>query len=105
MQTFNNEYTAVVKNEGDWWIGWIEEIPGVNCQERTHRELMESLHVTLIEALEFNRRDVLSASDKMNSINLSRQEKKIIDQRLEAYRKNPDAVSSWGEVCGRMNNT
>ncbi len=69
MQTFNNEYTAVVKNEGDWWIGWIEEIPGVNCQERTHRELMESLHVTLIEALEFNRRDVLSASDKMNSIN------------------------------------
>ena len=22
------EYTAVVKKEGDWWIGWIEEIPG-----------------------------------------------------------------------------
>ena len=48
------EYTAVVKQEGDWWIGWIEEIPGVNCQERTHQELLETLRVTLREALEFN---------------------------------------------------
>ncbi len=23
------EYTAIIKQEGDWWIGWIEEIPGV----------------------------------------------------------------------------
>ncbi|MBP1727314.1 MAG: hypothetical protein H6Q51_2612, partial [Deltaproteobacteria bacterium] len=29
----NTKYTAVVKKEGDWWIGWIEEVPGVNCQE------------------------------------------------------------------------
>jgi predicted RNase H-like HicB family nuclease len=47
-------YTAVVKNEGDWWIGWIEEVPGVNCQEATHEELLESLRVTLREAIEFN---------------------------------------------------
>ena len=57
----NTEYTAVVKQEKDWWIGWIEEIPGVNCQERTHEELMESLRVTLKEALEFNRQDALAA--------------------------------------------
>lgn len=57
----NTEYTAVVKQERDWWIGWIEEIPGVNCQERTHEELMESLRVTLKEALEFNRQDALAA--------------------------------------------
>ena len=37
------EYTAVVKRCGEWWIGWIEEVPGVNCQERTHEEL-SSLH-------------------------------------------------------------
>ena len=49
-----NTYTAVVKKDGDWWIGWIEEIPGVNCQERTKDELMETLKVTLKEALEFN---------------------------------------------------
>lgn len=57
----NAEYTAVVKQEGDWWIGWIEEIPGVNCQERSREELMESLRVTLKEALEFNRQDALAA--------------------------------------------
>jgi len=28
-----SEYTAIVKQDGDWWIGWIEEVPGVNCQE------------------------------------------------------------------------
>lgn len=46
-----NEYTAVVKQDGDWWIGWIEEVPGVNCQEATRSELIESLRVTLGEAL------------------------------------------------------
>jgi predicted RNase H-like HicB family nuclease len=50
-----NEYTAVVKQDGDWWIGRIEEVPGVNCQEATRDELMESLRVTLNEAFEFDR--------------------------------------------------
>ena len=48
------EYTVVVKQQGDWWVGWIEEIPSVNCQEKTYDELMESLKVTLQEALAFN---------------------------------------------------
>ena len=52
-----NKYTAVVKQDGDWWIGWIEEIPGVNCQEETREGLLESLRITLNEALEFNRED------------------------------------------------
>ncbi len=55
------EYTAVIKKEGEWWIGWIEEIPGVNCQERTREELIESLRVTLEEAIEFNRQEAISA--------------------------------------------
>lgn len=50
-------YTAITKNTGEWWVGWIEELPGVNCQERTYDELLESLRVTLIEALEFNWED------------------------------------------------
>jgi predicted RNase H-like HicB family nuclease len=49
------EYTAVVKQVGDWWIGWVIEVPGVNCQERTREELKETLKITLREALEFNR--------------------------------------------------
>jgi predicted RNase H-like HicB family nuclease len=57
------EYTAVVKNEDDWWIGWIEEVPGVNCQERTREELIETLRLTLKEALEFNRQEAISANN------------------------------------------
>jgi predicted RNase H-like HicB family nuclease len=56
------EYMAVTKQEGGWWVGWIEEVPGVNCQERTHGELLESLRVTLQEALEFNREEALKAA-------------------------------------------
>jgi predicted RNase H-like HicB family nuclease len=52
----------VIKKENDWWIGWIEEVPGVDCQERTREELLETLRVTLKEALEFNRQDALSAA-------------------------------------------
>jgi len=55
-------YTAVVKKSGEWWIGWIEEVPGVNCQESSKEELLRSLQATLREALELNRRDALEAA-------------------------------------------
>jgi predicted RNase H-like HicB family nuclease len=58
----NMQYTAVLKQDGGWWIGWIEEVPGVNCQEATREELLETLRVTLREALEFNRTDALDAA-------------------------------------------
>ena len=58
----NNLYTAVIKQEDDCWIGWIEEVPGVNCQEKSREELMETLKVTLEEALEFNRQDAITAA-------------------------------------------
>ena len=57
-----NIYTAILKRDGDWWIGWIEEVPGVNCQEKTREELLESLSVTLKEALEFNREEAIRAA-------------------------------------------
>lgn len=57
-----DNYTAVVKQAGLWWIGWIEELPGVNCQEATKEELLKTLKVTLQEALEFNRREALAAA-------------------------------------------
>ncbi len=57
-----NKFNAVIKQEGDWWIGWIEEVPGVNCQEATKDELLESLKVTLKEALEFNREEAITAA-------------------------------------------
>ena len=56
------QYTAIIKQNGQWWIGWIEEVPGVNCQEASKEELLESLRVTLREAVEFNRREALEAA-------------------------------------------
>jgi len=58
----NASYTAVMKQDTGWWIGWIEEVPGVNCQEATREELIESLRVTLREALDLNRSDAIRAA-------------------------------------------
>ena len=58
----NQIYTAVIKKADRWWIGWIEEMPGVNCQEATREELLESLRVTLQETIEFNRQEALEAA-------------------------------------------
>lgn len=57
-------YTAVIKQDGDWWIGWIEEVPGVNCQESTREALLETLRITLAEAIEMNRSDALDAAGR-----------------------------------------
>ncbi len=57
-----NEYTAIIKKEEDSWLGWIEEVPGVICQEKTYENLKETLEITLREALEFNRQDAITAA-------------------------------------------
>lgn len=59
-----NRYTAVVKQDGNWWIGWIQEVPGVNCQETTQEELIKSLKITLKEALELNKEEAITAAGK-----------------------------------------
>lgn len=48
-------YQVFLQHDAGWWIGWIEKVPGVNCQEWTLEELLESLRVTLQEALELDR--------------------------------------------------
>ena len=53
-------YTAVIQQDGDWWIGWVEEIPGVNSQGYTREELLENLQSALHEALEMNREEALA---------------------------------------------
>ena len=57
-RTFN----AVIKQDDGWWIGWVEEIPGVNSQGKTRSELLKNLRSALKEALEFNREDALAAA-------------------------------------------
>lgn len=55
-------YSAVVKQDGDWWIGWVEEVSGLNAQESTREELLASLKVVLQEALEMNRTEARAAA-------------------------------------------
>ena len=60
MTTSN--YNAVIRQDGPWWIGWIEELPGVNCQGASREELLENLRETLAEALEMNSEDARRAA-------------------------------------------
>ena len=62
METSTSNYNAVIRQDGPWWIGWIEEVPGVNCQGATRDELLENLREALAEALEMNREDARRAA-------------------------------------------
>jgi len=57
----NTSYTAIVQQQGEWWIGWIEEVPGVNSQGKTRDELLDNLRDALEEALEMNRAEARAA--------------------------------------------
>ena len=45
------KYRAIIKKVDDWWIGWLVDLPGVNAQEKTKAELMESLKIGAQEML------------------------------------------------------
>ena len=45
------KYRAVIKQTGDWWIGWLVDLPGVNAQERTRERVIESLRIGAQEML------------------------------------------------------
>ncbi len=46
------EFRAVIKRSGEWWIGWLVDLPGVNAQERTKDELLESLKIGAEDMIE-----------------------------------------------------
>ena len=56
------KFTALIKQDGDWWTGWVAELPGVNGQELTRDELLASLKVALAEAIEFARAAAVEAA-------------------------------------------
>ncbi len=47
-------WTAIISQDEGWWIGWIAEVPGINAQERTKDEVLETLAEVLREALEMD---------------------------------------------------
>ena len=34
------QFTAIYKKQGKWYLGWIEEIPGVNTQGESLKEAL-----------------------------------------------------------------
>ena len=40
-------FTAIYKKQGKWYLGWVEEIPGVNTQGKTLKEAKENLKEAL----------------------------------------------------------
>ena len=60
----SGNYSAVIRKDGEWWIGWIQEIPGVNSQGSSRAELLDNLKSALQEALELNRADARKAAGK-----------------------------------------
>jgi len=54
------EYTAIITKDEDWWLGWIEEIPGANAQERTKEELIISLKEAAKDIIELRWQQTIS---------------------------------------------
>ncbi len=56
------QFTAIYKKQGKWYLGWIEEILGANTQGKTLKETKDNLKEALSLILETNR--VLNKSGK-----------------------------------------
>jgi predicted RNase H-like HicB family nuclease len=50
-----NKFTAVFEKEGDWWIGYVEELPGANTQGKILEEARENLIEAVQLVIEANR--------------------------------------------------
>ncbi len=68
-------FTATFKKVGDWYIGWVEELPGANTQGRTLEEARENLREA-IELIIASNRELARA--EMGEEGLTR-EKIVID--------------------------
>ena len=61
-----HQFTAIYKKSGKWYLGWVEEIPGVNTQGKTLKEVKKNLKEALILVLETGK--LLTAADKKGNI-------------------------------------
>ena len=56
-----NEFTAIIEEDGDWFIAWCPEIPGANGQGRTRDEVRANLAEAIALILEDRREEGLRA--------------------------------------------
>jgi len=64
MKQRKRSFTAVISREDDWWVGFILEVAGVNCQGRTRKELTGNLRSALKEALQIRRELTLATASQ-----------------------------------------
>jgi len=50
-----SKFTAVFEKDGDWWIGYVEELPGANTQGKTLKDARENLKEAITLVIEANR--------------------------------------------------
>ena len=50
-----DKFSVVYQQDGDWWIGYAEEVPGANSQGKTLEEVRENLKEAISLVLEANR--------------------------------------------------
>jgi predicted RNase H-like HicB family nuclease len=60
------QFTAVYKKSGKWYLGWVEEIHGVNTQGKTLREAKSNLKDALLLVLEANK--LISGGSEQNDV-------------------------------------
>ena len=66
-----NRFTAVFQQEGKWWLGWVEELPGANTQGRTLEETRENLKEAVALIIKANRQ---LAQSELNDKEVIREE-------------------------------
>lgn len=54
-----HEFTAIIEQDGDWYVAWCPEMPGANGQGQTKDEARESLADAITLILETRREDGL----------------------------------------------
>lgn len=59
-----NEFTSVIEEDGEWFIGYCPEIPGANGQGRTVEECRANLSEAIALILEDRREDGLRVVPK-----------------------------------------
>jgi predicted RNase H-like HicB family nuclease len=48
-------FNAVFEQDGDWWVGYVEELPGANTQGKTLEEARANLKEAVQMVLQSNR--------------------------------------------------
>ena len=54
------KYRAIVKQSGDWWIGWLLDLPGVNAAEPAQEIAQEKSRDAVIASLRLGAQEMLA---------------------------------------------